>query len=220
MYKQTVVMVTHDARAAAYADRVLFLADGHLVRDLAKPTTGRVLDAIRELGEDDTLTHGPDPSRRQFQGLAMWRVTLTGVLAHRLRYALTALAVLLGVAFIVGTFVLNDTINETFNGIYGPIYQGTSAVVRAAEPFGPVPASASSASGSSQPGWPAGRGTRREGRRRRRRGLRSARRAQRQADRRLVQRGAHPRCGLDRVAASTPSGCSLAGGRRGQVPRW
>ena len=67
----------------------------------------------------------------------MWRVTLTGVLAHRLRYALTALAVLLGVAFIAGTFVLNDTINETFNGIYGPIYQGTSAVVRAAEPFSP-----------------------------------------------------------------------------------
>ena len=65
------------------------------------------------------------------------RVTLTGVLAHRLRYALTALAVLLGVAFIAGTFVLNDTINETFNGIYGPIYQGTSAVVRAAEPFSP-----------------------------------------------------------------------------------
>src|SRR6266568_1569596 len=67
----------------------------------------------------------------------MWRVTLTRVVAHRLRYAMTALAVLLGVAFIAGTFVLNDTINETFNRLYSQIYQGTSAVVRAAEPFNP-----------------------------------------------------------------------------------
>ncbi len=67
----------------------------------------------------------------------MLRVTLTGVIAHRLRYALTALAVLLGVAFIAGTFVLTDTINSTFNGLYGQIYQGTGAVVRATEPFSP-----------------------------------------------------------------------------------
>jgi putative ABC transport system ATP-binding protein len=51
-YSQTVVMVTHDPRAATYADRVLFLADGHLVRELPEPTAGRILDAIRELGED------------------------------------------------------------------------------------------------------------------------------------------------------------------------
>jgi putative ABC transport system ATP-binding protein len=49
-YHQTVVMVTHDARAASFADRVLFLADGKLVRELADPTPDRVLDAIRELG--------------------------------------------------------------------------------------------------------------------------------------------------------------------------
>jgi putative ABC transport system permease protein len=67
----------------------------------------------------------------------MWRVTLTGVLAHRLRYALTALAVLLGVAFIAGTYVLTDTINSTFNGLYTQIYQGTAAVIRATQPFNP-----------------------------------------------------------------------------------
>ena len=44
---------------------------------------------------------------------------------------------LLGVAFIAGTFVLNDTINASFNGLFNQIYQGTSAVVRAAEPFNP-----------------------------------------------------------------------------------
>jgi putative ABC transport system ATP-binding protein len=51
-YHQTVVMVTHDPRAAAHADRVLFLADGRVVRELLDPTADRVLDAIRELGPE------------------------------------------------------------------------------------------------------------------------------------------------------------------------
>jgi ABC-type cobalamin/Fe3+-siderophores transport system ATPase subunit len=63
-------------------------------------------------------------------------VTLKGVVAHRLRYALTALA-LLGVAFIAGTFVLTDTMNNALNGLYTQIYQGTAAVVRATQPFNP-----------------------------------------------------------------------------------
>jgi putative ABC transport system ATP-binding protein len=48
---QTVVMVTHDPRAAAYADRVVLLADGRLAGDLAEPTADTVLDAIKRLGE-------------------------------------------------------------------------------------------------------------------------------------------------------------------------
>jgi putative ABC transport system ATP-binding protein len=51
-YHQTVVMVTHDPRAATYADRVLFLADGRVVRELLAPTSDLVLDAIRELGSE------------------------------------------------------------------------------------------------------------------------------------------------------------------------
>jgi putative ABC transport system ATP-binding protein len=47
---QTVVMVTHDARAASYADRVVFLADGRIVRELEHPTFSAVLDALKSLG--------------------------------------------------------------------------------------------------------------------------------------------------------------------------
>jgi putative ABC transport system ATP-binding protein len=48
-YGQTVVMVTHDARAASYADRVLFLSDGQVVDELTDPTPDRVLDRIGRL---------------------------------------------------------------------------------------------------------------------------------------------------------------------------
>jgi putative ABC transport system permease protein len=67
----------------------------------------------------------------------MWRITGKGLIAHRRRYSLTALAVLLGVAFIVGTLVLTDTMNASFDGLYRQIYQGTSAVIRARQPFSP-----------------------------------------------------------------------------------
>ncbi|SNS39968.1 putative ABC transport system ATP-binding protein [Geodermatophilus saharensis] len=44
---QTVVMVTHDPAAASYADRVLFLADGRIVDEMAAPTAERVLDRMK-----------------------------------------------------------------------------------------------------------------------------------------------------------------------------
>jgi putative ABC transport system ATP-binding protein len=46
---QTTVMVTHDPGAAAVADRVLFLADGRIVDDLAEPTEEAVLAAMRQV---------------------------------------------------------------------------------------------------------------------------------------------------------------------------
>src|SRR6185436_15145344 len=51
---QTVVMVTHDPRAAAYAHRVLFLADGRLVSELTSPTQTSVLRVLGLLGADAT----------------------------------------------------------------------------------------------------------------------------------------------------------------------
>jgi putative ABC transport system ATP-binding protein len=46
---QTTVMVTHDAHAAAIADRVLFLADGDIVRDLGPSTAHEILDTLESV---------------------------------------------------------------------------------------------------------------------------------------------------------------------------
>jgi putative ABC transport system ATP-binding protein len=48
---QTTVMVTHDAHAAAIADRVLFLADGHIVRDLGPSTAHEILATLESVTE-------------------------------------------------------------------------------------------------------------------------------------------------------------------------
>jgi putative ABC transport system ATP-binding protein len=48
---QTIVMVTHDPVAASYADRVVFLADGHIVDELADPTADAVLERMAHLGD-------------------------------------------------------------------------------------------------------------------------------------------------------------------------
>ena len=50
-FGQTVVIVTHDPRAATYADRVLLLADGRLVRELVSPTADEILAAMGDLEE-------------------------------------------------------------------------------------------------------------------------------------------------------------------------
>ena len=49
-FGQTVVMVTHDPTAAAYADQVLFLADGRFVDEMDSPTATKVIDRMKQLG--------------------------------------------------------------------------------------------------------------------------------------------------------------------------
>jgi putative ABC transport system permease protein len=71
----------------------------------------------------------------------MFRVTVKGLLAHKLRFVLTALAVILGVAFMAGTLVLTDTIERTFDELFADVNEGTDAYVRSKESlesdFGP-----------------------------------------------------------------------------------
>ena len=48
---QTIVMVTHDAIAASFADRIVFLKDGKIAGEMTQPTPERVLDYLKHLGE-------------------------------------------------------------------------------------------------------------------------------------------------------------------------
>jgi putative ABC transport system permease protein len=63
----------------------------------------------------------------------MWKVTRKGLAANKIRFLLTAVAVILGVAFVSGTLVLTATIQKTFDDLFADIYSNTDAVVRAHE---------------------------------------------------------------------------------------
>ncbi len=60
----------------------------------------------------------------------MTKVTLSGLRSRKLRLALTALAIVLGVMFVTGTLILGDTLNRTFNDLVGTAYQHVSFQIR------------------------------------------------------------------------------------------
>ena len=116
-YGQTTVMVTHEPRAAAIADRILFLADGLIVRDLPGASQAEVLA---------TLT-------RDRRGVT--KFALKGLLGRKLRTALTAFAIVLGVAMVSGTFVLTDSIDKAFDSIFTESRAGSTAVITGKSAF-------------------------------------------------------------------------------------
>src|ERR1700751_816336 len=67
----------------------------------------------------------------------MFRLALKGAIARRLRLALTATSIIIGVAFVAGTFVLTDTLNATFDKIFGNAEHGVAVVVRGTAAFTP-----------------------------------------------------------------------------------
>src|SRR5664279_1094504 len=96
----------------------------------------------------------------------MWKATVKGVLAHKLRLGLTALAIVLGVMFVSGTLILTDTLHATFDSLFANVYQNVSFVVRGHAAFtgnagavrNPIPGSVA-ARGRAVPGVPAANGT-------------------------------------------------------------
>ena len=79
----------------------------------------------------------------------MRKATLKGLMAHKFRLAATALAIVLGVSFVSGTYVLTDTITASFDSLFKQVTQGIDVAVRSEETFGgfegetrdPMPAS-------------------------------------------------------------------------------
>ena len=59
----------------------------------------------------------------------MIKVALKGLAGRKVRALLTALAVVIGVSMVSGTFVLTDTMQKAFDGIFEESYEGTDAVV-------------------------------------------------------------------------------------------
>ena len=59
----------------------------------------------------------------------MLKIGLRSLLSHKLRLALTTVAVILGVSFVAGTFILTDTINATFTGVFNAANAGVAVTV-------------------------------------------------------------------------------------------
>src|SRR5215211_2436352 len=60
----------------------------------------------------------------------MFRIALKTTLARKRRLVGTALSVIIGVAFLAGTFVFTDTIQRTFDNLFADVYETTDAYVR------------------------------------------------------------------------------------------
>lgn len=61
----------------------------------------------------------------------MWRATWKGLLGHKLRLALTALAIFLGTSFIAGSYVFTDTLGGLFDDLFSNAFAGTDVIVQA-----------------------------------------------------------------------------------------
>ena len=68
----------------------------------------------------------------------MWKATVRGLLARKVRLALTALAILLGVSFISATYVLTDTVKQSFNAVFAQTLSGVDLQVQGTSALGDV----------------------------------------------------------------------------------
>jgi putative ABC transport system permease protein len=66
----------------------------------------------------------------------MFKATLKSLAAHKVRLALTGLAIVLGVSFMAGTFVLTDTVKHSFNNLFHQINANVDVVVQGKAPYG------------------------------------------------------------------------------------
>ncbi len=67
----------------------------------------------------------------------MWKVTIKGLMARKVRLLLTSIAVVLGVAFMSGTYVLTDTLGGVFDDLFSETTRDIDVIVRARQAFEP-----------------------------------------------------------------------------------
>ena len=65
----------------------------------------------------------------------MIRTALKTIFAHKVRLLLTAMSVMIGVAFIAGTFIFTDTINQTFSDLFEDTFAGQDVIVQGEAEF-------------------------------------------------------------------------------------
>lgn len=70
-------------------------------------------------------------------GGPMVRATIRGIVAHRVRLVLSLVAIVLGVAFVAGTYVLTDTLDRSYDGLFRDTYADVDVVVRLEGQSGP-----------------------------------------------------------------------------------
>jgi putative ABC transport system permease protein len=81
----------------------------------------------------------------------MRKITVRALLARKLRLALTALAIVLGVTFVTGTLVLTDTLNRTFDTLIGTAYQHINFQIRGRAAFNNDTAAAANGTADRKP---------------------------------------------------------------------
>jgi putative ABC transport system permease protein len=82
------------------------------------------------------------------------RVALKGLATRRLRALLTALAIVLGVALVAGTYVLTDSITGAFDSIFQTVYRGTDATITGRSAIDSKASSGAVGTGASTPSFP------------------------------------------------------------------
>ena len=98
---RTIIMVTHDPTAAAYADRVVLLADGRIAGDIADPTP------------ESVLTGPGRPARARPGGPLMLRLTLAQMRRSLGRLTAAAVAIAIGTAFVATTLLAGNVMTRT-----------------------------------------------------------------------------------------------------------
>src|SRR5436309_3132691 len=66
----------------------------------------------------------------------MWKATIRGLFARKVRLALTALAILLGVSFVSATYVLTDSVKRSFEAVFAQTLSGVDLQVQGASALG------------------------------------------------------------------------------------